>query len=172
MAGVVEERHVELRAGVGEAGYEAISPGGAAGVEIEVLSPMGAATQEADARAFEALMQHIKQVDGSKHTVVMMQVENEVGVLGDSRDRSDAANKAFAGPVPAELPLYLKQHHDTLYPQLKELWEENGAKASGTWEDVFGRSARADEIFMAWHYARFVQAVTARGKHCLTSRCL
>jgi beta-galactosidase GanA len=135
------------------------------GVEIEVLSPMGAATQEADARAFEALMQHIKQVDGSKHTVVMVQVENEVGVLGDSRDRSDAANKAFAGPVPAELTLYLKEHHDTLYPRLKELWDENGAKASGTWEDLFGRSTRADEIFMAWHYAKFIQAVTARGKH-------
>ena len=30
----------------------------------------------------------------------MMQVENEVGVLGDSRDHSPAANDAFAGPVP------------------------------------------------------------------------
>ena len=30
----------------------------------------------------------------------MMQVENEVGVLRDSRDRSEPANKAFAGPVP------------------------------------------------------------------------
>ena len=50
-------------------------------------------------------------------------------------------------------------------PQIcEELWDENGAKASGTWEDLFGRSARADEIFMAWHYAKFIQAVTARGK--------
>ncbi len=133
--------------------------------EIEVLSPMGAATQEADAKAFEALMQHIKKVDASDHTVVMMQVENEVGELGDSRDRSDAANKAFAGPVPAELTRYLKEHHDALYPQLKVLWDENGAKMSGTWEDVFGRTARADEIFMAWHYAKFIQAVAARGNH-------
>jgi len=134
------------------------------GVEIEVLSPMAAATQEADAKAFAALMRHIKQMDGSEHTVVMMQVENEVGVLGDSFDRSDAANKAFAGPVPEELTRYLKEHHDALYPRLKELWDENGAKVSGTWENVFGRSARADEIFMAWHYARFIQAVTAKGK--------
>ena len=58
----------------------------------------------------------------------------------------------------------MKEHHDTLYPRLKELWEENGTKASGTWEDLFGRSAHADEIFMAWHYAKFIQAVTARGK--------
>jgi hypothetical protein len=27
----------------------------------------------------------------------MIQVENEVGMQGDSRDRSPAANKAFAG---------------------------------------------------------------------------
>lgn len=134
------------------------------GVEIEVLSPMAAATQEADTKAFVALMQHIKQVDSSEHTVVMMQVENEVGVLGDSFDRSDAASKEFTGPVPAELTRYLKEHHDTLYPRLKELWDENGAKASGTWENVFGRSTRADEIFMAWHYAQFIQAVTAKGK--------
>lgn len=133
------------------------------GVEIEVLSPTATATQEADAKAYAALMQHIKQVDGD-HTVIMMQVENEVGVLGDSRDRSDAANKAFTGQVPAELTRYLNEHHDTLYPTLKALWDENGAKSSGTWEDVFGRSVRADEIFMAWHYAKFIQAVTAKGK--------
>lgn len=133
------------------------------GARVEVLSPMGTATQEADAKAFTALMQHIKQVD-SDHSVIMMQVENEVGVLGDSRDRSEAANRAFAAAVPAELTRYLKEHHDALYPRLRELWDENGAKSSGTWEDVFGRSDRADEIFMAWHYARFIQAVTAKGR--------
>ena len=66
------------------------------GNEVEILSPLCAATQEADARAFGAVMRHIKELDGSQHTVLMMQVENEVGVLGDSRDRSEDANKAFA----------------------------------------------------------------------------
>ena len=97
----------------------------------------------------------------------MMQVENEVGVLGDSRDRSDEADHAFNSPVPAELTRYLKAHHDTLYPRLRELWDENGDKTSGTWPEIFGNSNRADEIFMAWHYARFVHAVTAAGKVCL-----
>jgi hypothetical protein len=36
-------------------------------------------------------MRHIKEVDGTQHTVLMMQVENEVGVLRDTRDRSAAA---------------------------------------------------------------------------------
>ena len=35
---------------------------------------------------------------------------------------------------------------------------------SGTWDEVFGASPRADEIFMAWHYGRYVHAVTAAGK--------
>lgn len=134
------------------------------GNEVEVLSPMGAATEEADARAFAALMAHIKGVDSAEHTVLMMQVENEVGVLGDTRDHSVAANKAFAAAVPAELTDYLKVHHDALYSELRELWDENGQKTAGTWAEVFGDTARADEIFMAWQYARYIDAVAARGK--------
>ena len=90
------------------------------GSEVEILSPLGAATQEADARAFAALMQHIKEVDSRDHTVLMMQIENEVGVLGDTRDHSDAANRAFDSPVPAELTRYLKAHRDALYPRLRD----------------------------------------------------
>ena len=134
------------------------------GAEVEILSPQGAATQEADARAFAALMAHIKEADSRDHTVIMMQVENEVGVLGDTRDHSAAADKAFASPVPTELTRYLQAHRDKLYPALRALWEANGAKTSGTWAEVFGDTERADEIFMAWHYAHYIQAVTARGK--------
>jgi hypothetical protein len=134
------------------------------GGEVEVLSPMCAATEQADSRAFAALMQHIKKIDGREHTVLMMQVENEVGVLGDSRDRSEAADKAFASPVPAELTAYLAAHRGELYPDLRDLWEAHGAKTAGSWAELFGDSERADEIFMAWHYARFIQAVAARGK--------
>ena len=53
-------------------------------------------------------MRHVKEVDGQQHTVLMIQVENEVNMEGDSRDRSPAANKAFAGPVPKELMDYLQ----------------------------------------------------------------
>lgn len=134
------------------------------GREIELLSPAASSTQQADARAYNALMQHIKQVDGGDHTVLMMQVENEVGVLGDSRDRSAQADREFNSPVPAELTRYLKAHHDKLYPRFRDLWDENGDKISGTWPEVFGNTSRADEIFMAWHYARFIHAVAAAGK--------
>src|ERR1017187_4811294 len=79
------------------------------GRTMELLSTFGDATRDADARAYSALMRHIKEVDGEQHTVLMMQVENEVGVLRDSRDRSAPANAAFAGPVPKQLMDYLQR---------------------------------------------------------------
>jgi beta-galactosidase GanA len=133
------------------------------GRETGILSPAANSTQTADAIAFTALMRHLREID-AQHTVLMMQVENEVGVLGASRDHSPSAEKSFAGPVPKELTSYLQNHRATLYPDLLDLWEQNGAKTTGTWEQIFGASARADEIFMAWHYATFVQAVTEAGK--------
>ncbi len=133
------------------------------GTEVNILSTFGRATEEADARAFAALKAHIRQVD-SQHTVLMMQAENEVGILGASRDHSPAAEKAFAGQVPPELTRYLQDHREALYPELLALWVDNGAKTSGTWEQVFGVSSRTDEIFMAWNYAKYVQAVAAAGK--------
>jgi beta-galactosidase GanA len=134
------------------------------GAEVEILSPLAAATRDADARAFAALMQHIKEVDGKQHTVLMMQMENEVGVLGESRDHSAAANAAFQSAVPPELTQYLKAHRDALYPRLRALWDANGDKTTGTWAEVFGDTARADQIFMAWYYARYIHFVAAKGK--------
>ena len=133
------------------------------GKGIETLSPLNPTNRDADARAFAALMRHIKEVD-TYHRVVMMQVENEVGVLGDSRDRSEAANQAFAAPVPKELLDYIGSHKDTLHPLLRKAWEEAGSKTSGTWEEVFGKAAYTDEIFMAWNYSSYVGQVAAAGK--------
>lgn len=134
------------------------------GNPVDILSTFGTATEEADARAFAAVMQHLREVDSQDHTVLMMQVENEVGVLGDTRDHSEVANRAFDAAVPEDLLRYLKDHKDSLDPELRELWVANGEKTSGTWAQVFSDTARADEIFMAWHYARYVQAVAAKGK--------
>ena len=163
------------------------------GKTIELLSTLSDATRDADARAYRALMRHIREVDGKQHTVLMMQVENEVGVLRDSRDRSAAGNKAFAGPVPKELMDYIVKHKDNLIPEFREVWAANGSKTSGTWEQVFGpglpesiqmpiqttsppmsREERdaawqklnwpVDEFFMAWNYARFLNKVIEEGK--------
>lgn len=134
------------------------------GNPVDILSPLATSTEGADARAFAALMRHIKQIDGGGHTVLLMQVENEVGVLGDSRDHSPAANRAFDSAVPEQLTSYLKAHYNKLYPDLRARWDAHGDKTSGTWTDVFGDNQRTDEIFMAWNYARYIQAVAKAGK--------
>ncbi len=134
------------------------------GKTVEVLSALAEENWQADARAFAALMRHIREVDGDANTVIMMQVENEVGVLGDSRDRSDAASSAFAGPVPRELLDQLQEHHQELGAEVRGRWESSGFAAAGTWEEVFGTGPETDEIFMAWNYARYIDKVAAAGK--------
>jgi regulator of sigma D len=87
-----------------------------------------------------------------------------VGLGGDSRDRCDAANKAFEGPVPKELLDYLAANKDRLHPMLRKAWEAAGFKTSGTWAQVFGAGEYTDEVFMAWNYASYVGRVAAAGK--------
>jgi hypothetical protein len=135
-----------------------------AGKTVELITPLSDANRDADAKAFAALMRHVKEVDSREHTVIMVQVENEVGMQGDSRDFSPLGNKAFAGPVPKELMDYLQQHKDTLIPELRQVWEAAGSKTSGTWEEVFGKSAVTDGYFMAWYYARYIGRVVEAGK--------
>ena len=46
----------------------------------------------------------------------MMQVENETGKTGDSRDRSPLAEAAWNQPVPAALMNYLSENKAKLLP--------------------------------------------------------
>ncbi len=134
------------------------------GRTVEVLSALSEESARADANAYAALMAHIRQVDGHEHTVLMVQVENEVGVLGDSRDRSSAAEAAFAANVPQDLIDYLVTNRTELVPELREAWETAGSATSGSWAQIFGVGDFADECFMAWHYARYVETVTLAGR--------
>jgi hypothetical protein len=134
------------------------------GRSTETLSALSKNAMNADAAAFAALMRHVKLVDAVKHTVIMVQVENEVGVIGGTRDHSEAANAEFAKAVPAALLSGMQSNRDDLQPAFKKLWESNGSKTSGTWSEVFGSSPAADEAFMAWHYATYLNTVAAAGK--------
>jgi len=109
------------------------------------------------------LMKHISQVD-TGHSVIMVQVENEVGVIPESRDFSPAANAAFANPVPQRLMDYLQKHEGELSPELRAAWSAGGKKPGGNWQQVFGAAPITDDFFMAWAYATYIDAVTAAGK--------
>ena len=74
----------------------------AKGVPLFSLSPFAEATLQADQSAFAALMLHLKETD-TQHTVLMVQVENEAGLWGGSRDYSAAANRLFAQAVPDQV---------------------------------------------------------------------
>jgi beta-galactosidase GanA len=134
------------------------------GLGLEILSPFHIANLEADARAFTALMRHLREIDGEQHTVLMVQVENEIGMIPEARDHNPEAEKQFAGPVPMELMDYLTKNVEMLTPELRALWLGAGGKRAGTWSEVFGREAGGEEVFMAWNFARYVQRVTMRGK--------
>ena len=111
--------------------------------EIRVLSPHSRATLEADAHAFSAFVGHLREIDGDRHTVILVQVENEPGSLGSVRDYAPEAQRIFEGPAPAVLVEALH-------------------KKPGTWSAAFGNEA--DEIFAAWHVARYINEVAAAGK--------
>ncbi|WP_298090166.1 DUF5597 domain-containing protein [uncultured Sphingomonas sp.] len=134
------------------------------GQGVEILSTFGADTLRADQRALAALMAHLKAVDDRDNTVVMLQVENEIGMLPVARDYSAPANAAFGQPVPTDLVNYLVAHRDTLVPEMKAMWVERGAKTAGSWEELFGPGDAAAEVFAAWHYARFADGLAAAGK--------
>lgn len=130
----------------------------------ERLSPFSKDVGNADAQAFAKLMAHLKEADGNARTVLMVQVENEVGVIPESRDHSPTANAAFASAVPATLTAFLEKHRATLNPELRAAWEAAGGKSQGTWQEVFGRAPLTDDLFMAWYYASYIGEVTAAGK--------
>ena len=131
---------------------------------MEILSTFSKENVDADARAFAAFMHHLREVDGNDHTVIMIQVENEIGMIPDSRDRSAEANALFTQAVPVELMSYLQEHKEQLIPEFRAVWAANGFKSRGTWEEIFGKGAATDEIFMAWYFARYVNRVTDAGK--------
>ena len=118
---------------------------------------------EADKKAYVKLLERIRQVD-QHHIVIMMQIENEVGIKKNSRDFSPAANALFAQNVPAELIKYIRNHIDEMKPILRNAYIHNGSKIKGRWEEVFGKSLDTDEMFMAWNYATYINEISKAGK--------
>ena len=128
------------------------------GTPLEILSTFGTETLRLDSRAFAALMSHLREKDREQQTVLMVQVENEVGYLGPGRDRCPEAIRQFAGPVPRELVQKLLAKRAELSPQLGAHFNPQGS----TWREVFGEAAT--EVFMAWRYASYIDSVAQAGK--------
>lgn len=115
----------------------------AAGQDIYVLSALSRTNLEADKRAFEALMKHLKKMDDRDHTVIMVQVENEPGSMWTDRDYSAHASQLFAGQVPVSLTQAL-------------------GRSPGSWQAVFGTEAA--EAFNAFCISSFIEELATAGK--------
>lgn len=120
------------------------------GEPIDVLSALSRNNLNADKAAFVALMRHLNQIDGQQQTILLVQVENESGIIGSVRDFSAEADNEFAGQVPADM---LAAAH----------------KQPGTWSQVFG--ADADELFQLYHQARYLNEIAAAGKAAFAVPC-
>ncbi len=116
------------------------------GKPIYCLSPNSEETMKADRKAFVALMDHIRKVDTAQRTVIMMQVENEVGTYGFVRDFGPRAQAAFEQNVPQAV---LDRKKPTL-------------AASGSWKQVYGDYA--DEYFHAYSIASYIEEIAKAGR--------
>lgn len=127
------------------------------GEPLNALSTLGRNSMESDTKAISALMSHLKKIDGDRHTVIAVQLENEVGTLDvmatyagwenrAMRDYSPLADKAFKSEVPAQLMNYLRKNKNELQPAIRTAWDAQNNKMRGTWEDIFGKSEKGKPL--------------------------
>ena len=130
----------------------------------DILSTFSETNRNADARAFAALMRRIREIDSKENTVIMVQVQNELGIKPELRDMSEEGDRRFAENVPKQLMEYLTQNKEHLHPEMLKRWEKSGFSVTGTWSEVFDDARAAAEIFSTWHYALYVQYIIQLGK--------
>jgi beta-galactosidase GanA len=117
------------------------------GRPVDCASPFCTEAMEADAKAFAALMGHLKKADPQR-TVLMVQVENEPGTGGwGIRDHSPYAEKLFKSPVPENV--------------IKAM-QVQSPESSPTWTEAFGKDA--DVCFHNWAVAKYIGKVAEAGK--------
>lgn len=117
------------------------------GKPLEILSAFSDNVAKADLHAFSALLDHIKDYD-QEGCISMIQIENEIGMLESARDHSPLAQSVYLEGIPDQLSEILN------------------LKSGSAWQAASNDPDEADEMFMAWNYARYVEnlAKAARAK--------
>ncbi|PTL71984.1 glycoside hydrolase [Rathayibacter caricis DSM 15933] len=126
------------------------------------LSVFSRELRAADAAAYAALLEHLR-VEDAEHTVIMVQIENEVGLLGGGRDISPTAQAAWESDVPADVIETVLLHEEFAGSWLAERLTQS----TGSWAEVFGEDNRSDELFMSWGFASYIEELAALGKAVL-----
>ena len=133
------------------------------GRPVEEASSLSRNVLEADKRAFCRIMEHLRDNDATEQTVIMVQVENEIGMIDVPRDYSADATKLYQSAVPKQLTDYLKKNQKSLHPYLKEKLQPQ-AKANASWPQLFGDDIYTEEIFQTWTYATYVEQIAQAGR--------
>lgn len=128
-------------------------PGSTNKPALSVFSPELA---QADARAFAALVEHLEEID-PVGTVIMLQVENEIGLLGSARDHSALALSAWDDAVPDIILELARTDPDALPHDVASA--VIGAARGATWSQLDANADEVAETFMAWAFASYVERV-------------
>ena len=131
------------------------------GKPVEEASSLSQNVLEADKRAFCRIMEHLRDYD-QEQTVIMVQVENEIGMIDVPRDYSADATRLYNSPVPKSLTDYLDKHKKVLHPYMAGRYHFDSQHR--TWAEVFGNDIYAEEIFQTWTYATYTQQIAAAGR--------
>ncbi len=129
------------------------------GNPLEEASSLSANVLEADKKIFCLMMQHIREVDMNEQTVIMVQVENEIGMVTEPRDYSKDATRMYNSQVPKQLTDYLKKNSKQLNNSRLQIKTDKG-----TWGELFDNDIYAEEIFQAWTYSLYVEEMAKAGK--------
>lgn len=116
------------------------------GKPLEIASAFSENVYQADKTAFCRWLNHVKDADKGHNTVIMIQIENEIGMLESARDYSDVANKAFRE----------WQRNNQKDAALRES-DKDGEQPDGT-------NLYVDERFMASAYARYVERLAEEAR--------
>lgn len=119
------------------------------GEPLNIISPFCKKAIAKDAQAFSKVMSFIKEKDSEHGTVIMMQVENEIGILGSDSDYSDEAQHLFNQDIPEDI--------QKLY------------SVTGNWTKAFAENAQ--EMFMAYYYASAVCEISRAGQEQYNLPC-
>lgn len=123
-----------------------------AGMKTKILSMFKSDILSVEINAFKTFMKFIKDFDEKEQTVLAIQVENEVGILGPTRDFRKEAGEAYKGHINEDLIENIKINSTTNLI----------AADNGNWEEVFRENAA--EAFMCANYASYMDKLARTGK--------
>lgn len=123
-----------------------------AGMKTKILSMFNSDILSVEMNAFKTFMKFIKEFDEKEQTVLAIQLENEVGILGLPRDFKNEVNEAYKRYV-----------NEDLIENMKSKGTINLISAdNGNWEEVFRDNAA--EAFMCANYASYMDKLARAGK--------